>query len=48
MGVVGNELPPASFAAVALFLIGGCAILNDVPRGTRRAIDFFVAHQLEE
>ena len=31
IGIVGNELPSASFAAITLFLIGGCAILNNVP-----------------
>lgn len=29
-GVTGNELPPAIFAAIALFLIGSFAILLDV------------------
>jgi len=48
ISVVGDELAVASFAEITLLAIGSCAILNNVPRGTDRASDFFVAHQLEE
>ena len=44
IGVVSDELAAAIFAQVLLFLVGGCAILLVVPRGTPRTSDFFKAH----
>lgn len=47
IAISSDELTEAVAAAILLFSVSSCAILFDVPRGTSRAGDFFVAHTLK-